>query len=323
MYFAVCDSNGALFVLRIPIDHSEFYGEYFEKQYFYAPKVTDIGILTLDDLNDVLFTLEPEKYEDVKVMLEGRVPAGGYASSYQDLDKFRQRIMPDKLNALFRSGATLVINRLDLKSRKIACACQIVSVLYELKTVANGYLALGGKGTFGQHWDTHDVFALQLFGRKRWRIFRPTLRLPLEHQTSASVKDTCPKVPMFDRVLQAGDLLYIPRGWWHEAIPLENEPTFHLAIGAHTAKLIDYLVWVAEHYLTLKEISRTSALDEPLDGASLGRFAQVVAATLSDSDVYSRFRREVEGMRNSYVPFDLESMLNSIAFSNLSFGTKQ
>ncbi|TAM52527.1 MAG: hypothetical protein EPN57_13925 [Paraburkholderia sp.] len=310
-------------MLCIPISCSEFYGEYFEKQCFYAPKVADIGIFTWDDLNDVLFTLEPEKHEDVKVLLEGRVPVGGYASSYQDLDKFRQRIMPEKLNALLRSGATLIINRLDLKSRKIACACQRVSDLYELKTVANGYLALGGKGTFGKHWDTHDVFALQLFGRKRWRIFRPTLYLPLEHQTSASVKDTCPKVPMFDRVLQAGDLLYIPRGWWHEAIPLENEPTFHLAIGAHTAKLIDYLVWVSENYLALKEIARTSTLDEPVDGASLGRFAQVVAAILSDSDVYSRFRREVEGMRNSYVPFDLESMVGPIPLNNLSAGTKQ
>ncbi len=310
-------------MVRIPIDCSEFYGEYFEKQYFHAPSVVDIDILAWDDINDLLFTLDPEKHEDVKVMLGGRVPVGGYASPYQDLSKFRQRIMPAKLDALLQSGATLVINRLDLKSRKIACVCQIISDLYELKTVANGYFALGGKGTFGKHWDTHDVFALQLFGRKRWRIFRPTLPLPLEHQTSVSVKDTCPKAPVFDRVLQAGDLLYIPRGWWHEAIPLENEPTLHLAIGAHTAKLLDYLTWVADHYLILKEVARTSAMDQLDDGTSLSRFACVVATILADSDVYSRFCREMEGMRNSYVSFDLESMVNSVTSKNLSVGTQR
>ncbi|MBC8726698.1 hypothetical protein F6X37_36005 [Paraburkholderia sp. 31.1] len=51
-------------------------------------------------------------------------------------------------------------------------------------------------------------------------------------------------------------MLYIPRGWWHEAAPLMGEPTFHLAIGAHTAKLVDYLVWIANEVLPMNQLGK-------------------------------------------------------------------
>lgn len=159
-------------MLHIPISCAAFYGEHFEKQYFYAPNVAESGIFTWNDLDDLIFTLDPERHEDVKVMLGGRLTGESYSSLCQDLDDVRHRIVPKKLETVLRSGATMVINRMDRKNRKIASICQLISDLYRLNTVANGYLALGGGGAFGKHWDTHDVFVLQLFGRKRWRISR-------------------------------------------------------------------------------------------------------------------------------------------------------
>jgi 50S ribosomal protein L16 3-hydroxylase len=291
-------------VLHIPISCAAFYGEHFEKHYFYAPNAAKSGIFTWNDLDDLIFALDPEKHEDVKLMLGGRLPGESYSSIYQDLDDVRHRIIPKKLEAVLQSGATMVVNRMDLKSRKIASICQAISDLFRLKTVANGYLALDGGGAFGKHWDTHDVFALQLFGRKRWRIFEPTFPLPMEHHTSVNLKNTCPEITVFDGVLAAGDLLYIPRGWWHEATPLANEPTFHLAIGGHTAKLVDYLVWVAMTLLPMQELARASAIDRE---ASLTQFAVLVGSTLSDPGVYSKFLDEVEKIRNSHAFFDLES----------------
>ena len=46
----------------------------------------------------------------------------------------------------------------------------------------NAYLTPPGNQGFATHYDTHDVFVLQVDGRKRWRIHPPVLPDPLERQ---------------------------------------------------------------------------------------------------------------------------------------------
>ena len=41
-----------------------------------------------------------------------------------------------------------------------------------------------------------------------------------------------PDAPLWEGMLEDGDLLYIPRGWWHVATPLD-EPTLHLTVGVN------------------------------------------------------------------------------------------
>jgi hypothetical protein len=51
--------------------------------------------------------------------------------------------------------------------------------------------------------------------------------------------------PVWEETLCDGDLLYIPRGWWHVALPL-NEPTLHLTVGIHNRTGLDLLRWMEE-----------------------------------------------------------------------------
>jgi hypothetical protein len=46
--------------------------------------------------------------------------------------------------------------------------------------------------------------------------------------------------------LEAGDILYVPRGWWHNAEALPCTPTFHVAVGVHPIIALDYIKWLAE-----------------------------------------------------------------------------
>jgi ribosomal protein L16 Arg81 hydroxylase len=46
-------------------------------------------------------------------------------------------------------------------------------------------------------------------------------------------------------MLSDGDLLYIPRGWWHVAMPLD-EPTLHLTVGVNNPTGADLLSWFAD-----------------------------------------------------------------------------
>ena len=67
-------------------------------------------------------------------------------------------------------------------------------------------------------------------GAQTLEVFAPTFPLPLPHQKSKELQHECPLEPVFDGVLEAGDVLYLPRGWWHEAIPLQNEETFFISL---------------------------------------------------------------------------------------------
>lgn len=299
-------------MLDISISHPTFYSDYFEKQYYHLSKVVRDETFTWRELDELLFRLDPQNQEDIRVILDGNVSSVDYSLRYQDLDDIRHKIAPVKLQKLLKSGGTVVMNRLDLKNQAIASMCQKISDQYNLKTVSNGYLALGGNGTFGKHWDTHDVFALQLIGRKHWRVYQPTFPLPLEHQKSRHIKDSCPEIPVFDGILNAGDMLYIPRGWWHEAMPLKEEATFHLAIGAHTAKLVDYLVWIANELLPIHQLARTSAMPSTTK-EDFDTFSALVAEVLNDQKNYSKFLNKVEQMRNDYSPFDLEKLVKLVA----------
>lgn len=227
------------------ISRESFFRDYFERNFYIRKKALDADLLTLTDIESLLYGADPCDAA-VRFYMNGAVPITDYAQPYNDVDGPKFRFIADRIRHLLSDGATMVMNRVDSKVSSIGSVCDQLAEFTGERTVANAYMCSGGYGTFGKHWDTHDVFAIQLQGRKRWRIYGSTYALPLTHQTSRDQKPSCPTVPLFDADLEAGDLLYIPRGWWHEATPLENQTSIHVTVGVHTIKYIDYLTWVCE-----------------------------------------------------------------------------
>ena len=82
---------------------------------------------------------------------------------------------------------------------------------------------------------------IQVAGRKHWRVYAPTRQHPLKNDIEAPPQPT--GAPAFDGILEDGDVLYIPRGWWHVAAPL-NEPSLHLTFSLTPPTGMDYLGWV-------------------------------------------------------------------------------
>jgi hypothetical protein len=104
---------------------------------------------------------------------------------------------------------------------------------------ANAYSTPASSRGFGVHHDTHDVLVLQVAGRKRWRLYEPLLELPLKTQRwSAQLGD--PGEPVDDVTLDAGDTLYLPRGWSHEAVAADAD-SLHITVGLHPHTRIDAL----------------------------------------------------------------------------------
>ena len=94
---------------------------------------------------------------------------------------------------------------------------------------ANAYYTPAGSQGLPVHHDTHEVISLQVAGSKRWLVYEPVLELPLKNQRYRSALGE-PGEPMLDVTLRAGDTLYLPRGWLHQALT-SDEDSLHITVG--------------------------------------------------------------------------------------------
>jgi ribosomal protein L16 Arg81 hydroxylase len=153
------------------------------------------------------------------------------------------RVDPVKLNDLLRQGATLVIRSIHEMVEPIArLAEEIERVVHEPVNV-NAYASWGTVAGFGDdpHQDLHDVMVLQVAGRKHWKIYGPESEAPPSSNNGNGVAP--PSAPLFDAILQPGEFLYLPRGWWHAAVAIA-EPTLHLTVGCPQRTGADFLRWL-------------------------------------------------------------------------------
>jgi ribosomal protein L16 Arg81 hydroxylase len=179
--------------------------------------------------------------------------------------------------------------------------------------VTSAYAAFGTKDSYRSHWDTRDVFAIQLLGRKRWILHKPTLELPLYTQQSRDYEHLypCPSEPYLDVILEAGDILYVPRGWWHNPQPL-GEGSFHLAIGTFPAFAIDYLSWALDQMPDFLP-ARTSLRGWEHDEDTIADISRHVAAFLNDRENYGRFMDAFVGATRVESPLAIEMFGNAAA----------
>jgi ribosomal protein L16 Arg81 hydroxylase len=166
-------------------------------------------------------------YPDLRLALDGKV-----------LDESENA----HLTRWCQQGATLIINQVHRWIPEIATFTSELSYDLGYNCQVNTYCSWADRQGFSCHYDTHEVFVLQLEGSKAWTVFLDTLKYPLPEQKWAqqSSPDTEPYLKV---VLHPGDVLYIPRGHWHYAIAQE-QPSLHLTLGIHCKTGIDVLEWL-------------------------------------------------------------------------------
>ena len=169
--------------LDMGISPDDFFRDYFERNFYVRDKALDADLLTLTDIERLLYGADPCDAA-VRLFMKGAVPLNEYAQLYNDVDGPKYRFIAESIQRLLAEGATMVMNRVDRKFSSVGTLCDQIAEFIGERTVANAYMCFSGAGTFGVHWDTHDVFAVQLQGRKRWRVYGSTHALPLTHQTS-------------------------------------------------------------------------------------------------------------------------------------------
>jgi hypothetical protein len=273
----------------------EFHATLLEKNCHLRKRAVRVPPFEWRDLDTLLNQIEP-KDPLFKLYADGPVPPAAYTEEVMELGMRRRKLVLDRFSHFMAGGATLVLNRLEGCSTSAQTLCHDVERYTGFPTTGNGYITFGGKGTFGQHWDVHDVFAVQLIGRKRWRVYEPTFAYPLSTHGSDQAQSRCPPTPVLDCVLEPGDLLYIPRGWWHQATPLD-EPSFHLSVATFVPTILDYVLWSCSHYLPQSAEVRRGLTGTADTLVQIEAALQAVKAAISNPTHVAEFMHTVAGGR--------------------------
>jgi len=159
----------------------------------------------------------------------------------------------DRVLAAIDDGATLVLQALHRSWPPLVDFGTRLAAELGHPVQINAYITPPQNQGFAPHYDVHDVFVLQVSGRKRWMIHKPVLVDPLADQPwekrRAAVAARVAEPALIDTVLEPGDALYLPRGTVHAAAAT-GQTSIHLTVGIHPVtryQLVRQLLEGAQH----------------------------------------------------------------------------
>ena len=227
----------------------EFYDKYWEQQPLYISASGDEasrldGILSEDAIRELLEThptyygrdLNITRYEEGTDGVKRRVTLDPQPDDSDDEDV----VLVDAKDVWenYKSGCSL---RLLCPHKHNDVVHALLSTLeweWGCMVGANVYLTppRASQG-FAPHYDDIEAFCLQLEGYKHWKVYAPLNRAQvLARQSSLDYVEEDLKgavEPVLDVVLGPGDLLYMPRGWIHQACTTDSkEHSLHLTVSA-------------------------------------------------------------------------------------------
>ncbi|WP_431018913.1 JmjC domain-containing protein [Burkholderia cepacia] len=295
--------------IQFSVEPSIFESQYQEKKPLLMRGAASTKNFSWRDANEILARSDASS-KDFKISYNGIRPKHEYVESYLDVGTLRHRLIKPVVYDFLRKGATLIANKIT-DEPLIYKFARAIAQYTGRRIVSSAYAAFGTKDSYRCHWDTRDVFAIQLIGRKRWILYEPSLELPLYTQQSRDYEHLhpCPSEAYMDTVLEPGDVLYIPRGWWHNPLPLGGG-TFHLALGTFPAYAIDYLSWIVAQMQDFLS-ARKALIGGEQDSDLMGTLAKDLNSLIMDPKTYARFIDEFIGATRIETPLAIDIFGNN------------
>lgn len=122
-----------------------------------------------------------------------------------------------------------------------------------------------------------------------------------------------------DVILEAGDILYVPRGWWHNPLPI-GEETFHLAVGTFAPTGFEYINWLLKHTPNILGCRRNLSSFES-DEQVLKDISRDFSEILNDKSYYEEFLSQHIGNQRLPTQLSLDVLGNSNS-NSLHINTK-
>jgi ribosomal protein L16 Arg81 hydroxylase len=239
--------------LLAPMDQARFFAEFHDKQPLHikggAAKFAQV--LSWSGIDRLLNQTHIWSSQSLKLQMDAQpVPAEAYCIRATSRDN-TPVLQPDanRLREWVAKGASLVLNDVDSLTPGLASVSEALEGAGLGRAQANVYVSFQAHKAFPTHFDTHDVWAVQVEGEKTWNIWSGRAEYPIPHPAFRSLGQAHherARGTLREKVLlKAGDLLYLPRGWYHDALA-EGPASVHVAYGVHAPIGLDLANMLAE-----------------------------------------------------------------------------
>lgn len=305
--------------LLAPITPERFFAEHHDRQPLHVrgEPAKFASVLSWRGINRLLDMTHVWSAHSLQIVMDGTpVPAEQYCARAVGRDANEQLMQPvaAKVQEWMKRGASLVMNDVDSLSPGLRAVSDALEGANLGKAQANVYISWQSHKAFPAHFDTHDVWAVQVEGEKIWNVWEGRAEWPIAHPAFRAMPQA--QHEQAKRGLRAkvhmkpGDLLYLPRGWYHDALA-EAPASVHIAYGVHAPLGMDLLNMLLERAMGDVEFRKPLPRQ---DGTAAAKFALTTrAAALGqrlgelarDPKVTAMLEHYVAGFRYHRGGFDL------------------
>jgi hypothetical protein len=227
-------------------------------------------LFSLDDVDRILSSTTP-RHPAFRMVKDGRQldPRSYTRSGRVGGQPVNDLADPGRVYEHFDAGATIVLQSLHRFWPPLARFGRDLELTLTHPVQVNAYITPPASRGLGVHHDEHDVFVLQVYGRKRWDVHDP---------------DGGPEDRLIVAELAPGDCLYIPQRFPHAAWTAETA-SVHLTIGVVPTTWADVL-----------HRAVTEVLADALSGGPLpaGYAADPAALTAGIAEQLGEVRRRLD-----------------------------
>jgi ribosomal protein L16 Arg81 hydroxylase len=278
--------------LLAPMTPEQFFAEHHDRQplHLKGTAAKFAQVLSWRQINRLLDQTHAWSSHSLKLVLDGTpIAPEQYCTRAVGRDANEQLMQPvaSRVQEWVRKGASVVMNDVDSLTPGLAAVSHAIESAGLGKAQANVYISWQSHKAFPAHYDTHEVWAVQVEGEKYWNVWEGRAEYPIGHPAfrgQSQEHHEQAKGKLRAKVLmQPGDLLYLPRGWYHDALA-EAPASVHVAYGSHAPLGLDVMNLLAERAL------HDSLFRQPLprqDGSAPAKFAlsqrvQALAARVAE-----------------------------------------
>jgi ribosomal protein L16 Arg81 hydroxylase len=308
-----------------PVGLERFLAEYEGKKPLHLKGRPDkfADVMTFAKLADILSQATIWSQSSLMLVLDKKpIAAASYCASAPGRDGGQvMRPDPDKVQEYLRRGATLIANDVDHLNAGMTAFAHAMEQALGGKVQGNLYLSSRRRQGFAAHFDTHDVYAVHVEGTKTWHVYEGRAADPIAHLMFKSYgqehHDKAKGALLMDVHMEPGDLLYLPRGQYHDAIADEGGAV-HIAFGITYPIGLDVVTMLFERMMH-EPIFRANL--PRLDGAGddraltdrLRRLADGIASALADPRTVEQIKVMQRGFHYPRHAYELPALLAEAA----------
>lgn len=228
--------DGGLKNLLTPHSLDTFFSRYWDQAPLHVTNAIDFsGLISSRRIDDLLSSQVFQGETLSMARSEPRLGSEAYLNENGKADR-------GLVVRAYQQGATLILPQLNQREAPLAELCRTLEADLGHPLQTNIYLTPPTAQGFQTHYDTHDVFILQVEGAKRWRLYDAPAGTVFRGEKFQPGQVDAGEVTA-EFILSPGDVLYIPRGLMHDAVNEgEGTASLHITAGVLARTWADFLL---------------------------------------------------------------------------------